>query len=241
MATPIRIGLSIDFDFFSFENPEWDLGHSESGAMANNPILWTARYLHIDLQKECDIGVKADFPPTDVINRLDERGIRIPKNTNLAVADSHKFAYEYFSPMRDSLDLIVNLDAHHDSWPVPKDFTEKDVDCGNWITALGIPNIWIHPSWKDPLTLPEPVSVKNQYSWKDFNFTDDNIVMAVFLCRSSAWVPPHLDEEFGEMLHELSQELYPEYLQYPKIRQGLDYKILARERRKMQKALEHLK
>jgi len=239
MNEPLRIALSIDFDFFSFENPEWDLGHSENAAIMSSPILWTARYLHIDLQKECDIGSKADFPPTDIINRLDEKGIRIPKNTNLAVADSHKHVYKYFNSMRNDIDLILNLDAHHDSWPIPTGFKVEEVDCGNWVTALGIENLWVYPTWKDPKVMPEPISVNHSYAWKDFNFVDNNIVMGVFLCRSSAWVPPHLDEEFGEMLHELSKELYPSYLEYPKIRQGIDYKILAKERRKMQKLLGH--
>jgi hypothetical protein len=100
--------------------------------------------------------------------------------------------------------------------------------------------MWVYPNWKDPKVMPDPISVNHSHSWSDFNFTDNNIVMAIFLCRSSAWVPPHLDDEFGDMVHDLSTELYPSYLQYPKIRQGIDYKVLARERRKMQKLLGKL-
>jgi hypothetical protein len=237
MSAPLRIGLSIDFDFFCYEDPAWDLGHNEDEHTSSNAV-WMSRYLHIDLQKECDIASKADFEPIDVINRLDEKGIRILKNTPLGVADSHKYAYKYFQDMGNNLDLILNLDAHHDSWPMKDpDFDDSDVDCGNWVTALDLPTIWVHPNWADPKTLPDPISVKQSYAWKDFNFTDNNIVMGIFLCRSSAWVPPHLDDEFGEMLHELSKELYPEYLQYPKVRQGIDYKILARERKKIQRML----
>lgn len=241
MSTPIRIGLSIDFDFWARELPEWDLGHSENSVIMNSPIVWISRYLHIDLQKECDIGTYADFEPNDVINRLDEKGIRIIKNTTLGIADSHKFAYNYFNRMKDNLDLIINLDAHHDSWSIPDKWVAQDVDCGNWVTALGIENMWVYPTWKDPQTMPEPISVKHRYAWKDFNFTDNNIVMAIFLCRSSAWVPPHLDNDFGDLVETLSNEFYPQYLQNPLIRQGIDYKSLARERKKMQRQIQGFK
>ena len=46
----IKLGLSIDFDFFAFEDVMWQFGHTEDSAIYQSSAIWAIRYLHYDLE-----------------------------------------------------------------------------------------------------------------------------------------------------------------------------------------------
>lgn len=99
---------------------------------------------------------------------------------------------------------LHNIDMHHDF------FNENDfVDCGNWISYIfegyGRKNIdfkWI----ANPISLnvygfdlPERESLSSCVK-ESLEAIKDEQYDYIFLCRSDAWLPPHLDDEFNNVL-----------------------------------------
>lgn len=225
---PRSIGLSIDFDFFCREDEGWEFGHSENGSEFKD-IAWTARYLHLDLVKECNPNVYADFLPEELLEKLEDRGLIIPPDCPLGIADSHLAAHSWFKS--EKLDMIVHIDAHHDAWPIPK----TGIDCGSWLTDFLIPTIAVYPKWKDPNIDPTPAREGvDIIRWSHFKMTQPNMVVKAFLCRSSAWVPPHLDVMFGDLVSVLSERMSPISLECIKPRPELDLKRIAKFRKDSQ-------
>jgi hypothetical protein len=225
----LKIGLSIDFDYFCFENPIWDFGHGEVNALFKSSALWAARYLHVDLNNEVTLD-KADFNPADIIKELKLKGLNIIDGAKMGMADSHKYAYDFFNKYSNNIDAIVNCDAHHDCWPYdPK----NKPDCGNWLTALGKPVKWIIPKWKNLEADEAPSIAIDKYTWDAFQIDIPNIVTAAFICRSSAWVPPHLDAAYSEFAGIMAENFYPVVLEPVSPREMLNYSALAKERDKL--------
>lgn len=204
-----NIGLSIDFDFFCREDPNWQFGHSDKDSLAT----WASRYLHIDLIKETDIKKYADFEPSLILEKLKEKNLTILKNTILGIADDHSLAYGFFKRFNNN--LIINIDAHHDCWPI----TSEYIPCSNWLTRLNTDSITVYPKWKD-INLDTEISKTNHKNikWMDFEINESNMINCVFICRSPQWVAPHLDQEFYKMINNMIKILAPEYLQQIKPR-----------------------
>lgn len=221
----LKIGISIDFDFFVREDDEWGFGHNEKDRTG----IWTSRYLHVDLHRECDPKKYADFKPEDLLEKFKEKGILIPNDVPLGIADSHLRALKWFE--NDNLDLIINFDAHHDCWVIPM----GGPDCGSWLTALPFDAICVYPKWKDISIDPDPAkkNVKLLH-WENFEMNEPNIVTKIFLCRSGAWVPPHLDDLFGDLIHNLSINTLPRYLESLEIRPELNYSQIEKFRKEME-------
>jgi hypothetical protein len=230
---PLRIALSIDFDFFSAEDPTWDFGHTENSAMYQSSAIWAMRYLHIDLEKEASID-KADFYPLDILKELKKKNLNLMDTAHVGLADSHKYALDFFSPNLSEIDLIVNIDAHHDCWPYENG---EKIDCGNWLTAIGKKTTWVYPKWKDPMIDVDPAININAVTWKDFKIEEPNNVVSIFVCRSSAWVPPHFDNLYARFVEKFSDNFYPVILQGVQPREDLEYEALAVQREAMQKRI----
>lgn len=190
------VDLSIDFDFFIREEYIWDFGHSEDSGFTG--ISWMHRYDSLNLWTETALRTYADFMPYRMVQKLDEKNIRIPKGAHVIVADSHRHAFEVFR--RSPADVLVNIDAHHDC------FTggHRPLDCGNWVMHLrgarkGLKVQQVYPKWKDtdaeraPLAVMAPdiyrTAAPNWDAWA--GLPDVHEARTIFLCFSSAWVPPH--------------------------------------------------
>lgn len=230
---PLRIALSIDFDFWSYESPDWDWGHTENSAVYQSSAVWSLRYIHNDLEREASVD-KADFYPLDILKELKAKGLTLMDSAHVGFADSHKYAAKFFAPHMSDVDLIINIDAHHDCWP----YEDGKLDCGNWLTSLGKKATWVYPKWKDPMMDPDPVININSCSWKEFTMPDPNHVVAIFVCRSSAWVPPHFDNLYAKFAEKLSNTFYPVVLQGVTPREDIEYEALAFQRVAMKKRLD---
>jgi hypothetical protein len=204
----VKTIISVDFDFFVRENPLWDWGHSE-----NNPIFinvaWQARYGTEDLYKECDIKKYADFDPCLLITELIKLGFKFKSNFKLRIADSHRHCYEAIEEIGKS--RVYNFDTHHDLWRENK----KQIDCANWLWRAVEDGLvkyvhWIAPSWSEEFNNgdehwfndePEYRKFINGHYFKTFKLDKKPVeVDALFICRSSCWVPPHLDPDFLGMI-----------------------------------------
>ena len=204
-----KVVISIDTDFFCRELPEWDFGHSEKSGLFATDIIWNTRYSYLPLHKEMNIKF-ADCTPKGLFERFKAVGLKIDKNTLIAAGWSHSFAYEVFRHF--NFDWLYNFDAHHDCWDAG-----KEVDCANWVTKLGaykrkqkppsrLQYAWMFPKWLDTSLFGElpdegiyPVSLP---SFEKLDFLKNKEVVAIYIAQSPAWVAPHCDIIFHELVKE---------------------------------------
>lgn len=203
------IDLSIDFDFFVREDPMWDFGHSERML---HQMLWPIRYRTTNLYPETDMERFADFLPRDTLLELSHKGLKFHdparfqegearQMRQIGVADSHSRALEFFQDFEPA-DQLISLDAHHDL------FNEQEVDCGNWLVHLmdqntSMKTTVIYPGWKESELDGEPVRDARLLRWEQWS-GEPAFIRHIFLCRSGAWVPPHHDPQFMELVAQLS-------------------------------------
>lgn len=191
---PIRV-LSIDWDYFIDASNDFRMSHFPDGGTENLPakmldLVWISRYGYKGLEQ-----VKVD---TSELLKLRELLRKIIKPyTKVVIADSHKDIYKYVENLsKSNLSMeLYNIDFHHDVY----DFGNENVDCGNWlrkcIEKQGTDQnkfVWVRreDSQLSGLELIDNSSVVGISEDLSGGF------QLVFLCRSSAWSPPHLDDKF---------------------------------------------
>jgi hypothetical protein len=218
------IALSIDFDFFSYEDPLWDWGHSEA-PLFQEELVWTFRILGgtsvgIDFVKETSLE-KADVHPLKVFETLQDLGWTIDEDCKLTISDSHVYAAPAFLSLPDC--RIVNLDAHHDlgyldTKKMKSCWKSQRCRCDDWLWFLLKVNpqfeaVQVYPSWKDHTydwpddphwvgTSIEKRVCLAQYSQEMMKALAGNVV-AIHIARSSAWVPPWHDHVVVALLDQL--------------------------------------
>ena len=124
-SNPI-VDVSIDFDFFVRELPEWDFSHNDThpDPMLYKEKLWLARYATHRLYLWTDIPTYADFLPETLFAELcGDKGLKLgdPRGRRIGVADSHRHAFEFFHAqwkLTEPPQLLLNIDAHHDCYPI---------------------------------------------------------------------------------------------------------------------------
>jgi hypothetical protein len=181
----VKTLITIDFDFYVPERPEWDLGHSESLLFLK--MLWASRAGLID-------EMKTDGNEKTFWKWLGGQ-VNLKKNVPFYVSDSHCFAYA----LLDDVDRVITFDAHHDCWAD----SAKGVYCHNWLRVWleggkGRKAMWVKPGWLGAeCTLPEDmakkVKVETYTEGLDLGLEGSTIV---HICRSGCWVPPWLDKAF---------------------------------------------
>jgi hypothetical protein len=209
------VDLSIDFDFFVRELLEWDWGHGETAGHFYATALWNIRYSgnSFDIYDETDPAKHADVEPNaHFISALTDKGLSLglyrDKKRKIGVAESHKEAFEFFTNKSAPADYVVNIDAHHDVYTT----TENPLDCGNWLSHLHqkwpeTKIVQVYPKWQSLRSQMDAVAAKGGDTtisgvplriarWADFKFPEGAILRNVFICRSGAWTPPHLDQMF---------------------------------------------
>jgi hypothetical protein len=184
----IKTLVSIDFDFFVPELPEWDFGHRESLMFLK--MLWASRVSLINKMKTDgnEVGFWEQF-----------------KNVKFDyfkwVSDSHSHAYN----LLNGVSRVVMFDAHHDCWEADSlgiDKKDKNVYCDNWLRAWleggkGRNALWVKPGWQDACDLPKDMAkrVKVVTYSKGLDLVLEGSV-ELHICRSGCWVPPWLDKAF---------------------------------------------
>ena len=175
-----RTLVSIDWDFFIPEKPEWDLGHKENAMFLN--MMWHMRGHLIPHIKTS--GLEKEFH-----KRIKHRGL-------VAVSDSHAFAY---NPNIDKFDEIILFDAHHDCWATPED---GGIMCHNWARACLEENpkaklTWVYPRKESLGYYPVPDDLAARVRLQDIASLEGQTDATVLhICRSGCWTPPWLDQAF---------------------------------------------
>jgi hypothetical protein len=159
-----NIWLSIDWDYFTREMPEWDFGHAESPDF--NGLLWDMRVRQFhqmgqSLMEETSLKYASPHP-ADFWKRLRRLGYKFDNVQAIVLADSHQYAYQMFR--RSALEgpalsdtRLVHFDAHHDLTYNMARFEGEagrgEVSCENWLlmTHLAQPSLKsliVYPEWK---------------------------------------------------------------------------------------------
>ncbi len=188
--------LSVDWDYF-FPCPDWyDWGHREAPMFLE--MLWQHRAGNVHLQS----GKLAldDFVPRE--KEIATFWDRVcPKTNLLIVADSH-------SDIQIILKMggwkVWNFDAHHDISYSDKKERYPKYRCDNWVDvsrrkkSIKEYNL-IYPEWRYDDEETSMNHIKELYP-KSFPvnvfhriFDDLPEFDAVFICRSSAWIPTWWD------------------------------------------------
>lgn len=192
-------GITIDWDFFVPEDPQWDIQHAES--LMYLQMLWEARCGLVDLIKLHESAHTFWDWLLDLLELHD---------ASMTVSDSH--AWVFRDPYLLHADRIVLFDQHHDCWPREKDDAEQDlIRCHTWARAWLEANkdrelIWVYPDWQDPndyemqddirpRVILTPQSLVTQET-----FGDD--ISGIHICRSGCWTPPWLDHDFIKFVEE---------------------------------------
>lgn len=163
-------------------------------------IIWLSRYQSLELEK---IDVRKDC--IKEIHALMCNAFFNP--ISVLVADSHKHCYDFVCQVYDTIGFsginLTNVDFHHDMY-----LNGQDVDCGNWLYKLyrkyddKIDITWIHHPDSDTtfehldegkIQLTTDIKKIHSYNWD-----------IVFICRSSMWSPPHLDNDFVDLFKPMT-------------------------------------
>lgn len=195
--------LSVDFDFFQevtreilHEYPDGcDLSTSLS------EIVWGSRCAKSNPNHEMILSVKlAASLYYQMLNIISRQSPDIP----VLIAQSHVSIYDFLLDAKEDNPEqpleIINVDLHHDLFN-----DNPDLDCGNWLRH-------IKEEYNDTIIhwIARPVSLEC-YAIKDEDRlgrlveTDlkkirDMQFDAIFICRSDAWLPPHLDKHFDRLV-----------------------------------------
>jgi len=191
----MKIYLSIDFDFWV--KPRDPINLAEIGRYSDSGEGWILRYLHYDIEKWKISGIPTPFTLFDMLKK------RLNFNINeIYVTDSHKEAYHFFKN-KDSQALIIHLDSHSDQEPTSKLY------CGNWISFLSNPILWIYPEWVYPNHFYYDKNRTKVSTLRNLNVK--GTITDIFICRSGGWVPPHLDSyffKFAKKIERLGKTIY---------------------------------
>jgi hypothetical protein len=216
-----QIWLSIDFDFFSPEAPEWDWGHL---ATSNEELVWTLRAKNLKaMGLDPVLATYSNNPSFDTFwDILNKNGYDFSRVKKFGISDCHSEAMKFYGvdwtgrskPGR----TLLNIDAHHDLGYGIHDLSA--VDSGNWHIALHkhrpklISKI-LYPTWeKQESAFPMEITALHVMDHLDKSrvsaakWSEEEIqktagkVDGVFICRSSLFVPPWKDYQFIDFVSE---------------------------------------
>jgi len=200
----IKTILSIDFDYFQDVTPELLREYPDGIDVSTelSTVIWSSKY--------CFNGKRLkEIKPLSEELRLLKKLIKAQDpHTKILISQSHKDIYKW---IHDNVAVgekmcLINIDMHHDM------FNEnKQLDCGNWVKFImneyGRENMgfkWI----ANPVSFEMYGFEKNEEESKLFHsyigtsINDIGIEKfdMIFLCRSDAWLPPHLDDDFNDVV-----------------------------------------
>jgi len=256
--------VSVDFDYFVRELPIWDWGHQdENGKNAEiyTNVIWNVRYTtsRIDIIKETDLKKYADFEPLYLLSKFRKLGLKFNNTTRMMIAESHAQAYQFFKEMQSN--VMIHIDAHHDMYD-----DNDEITCGNWLANLtkvkqGMEIYHVVPKWeqewysgiktKDEMFKKISSAIGNEIKQraviKHLFFEDlpkfNDVVEGIFFCRSGSWTPPHLDQDFIDMLKVfvVSTGILPSnIIEYPLVYRKFDINEIRIEREKYLKMEKEL-
>ena len=192
--------LSIDFDFFQNVNRE-TLNHYPDGVDLSTELskaVWAGKYVSLCKESEMIKNVTVDMLRlSQLLDILENQDCDIP----VMIAQSHKSIYDFIHEHMDEENSvsIVNIDLHHDM------FNDNiELDCGNWISHIknDYPKTTITWITREVSLECYGLTVKDKIPFAlDFSEIADEQFDIVFICRSDAWLPPHLDTYFDDVVN----------------------------------------
>jgi hypothetical protein len=139
----------------------------------------------------------------DKTKNIIRNNINNNKNIIKMVNESHRYIYciinQILSESREKSITVFNIDHHHDMYQYHK-YDEK-VNCSNWVTILkeelenNFEYYWIKREDSEEYSLAGKIEC-NICTIDDIS---DKVFDIIFLCKSGAWSPPHLDSQYKEL------------------------------------------
>lgn len=212
---PITI-VSVDWDYFlPHEIDTCDWGHNESNGFFYEAI-WPLRADNHFLTSDPTVKDRTAF---DVIQVSPKRvggfwdSIMPPTHTVFAscICDSHKNIVQWLEAIFTSGETfrIINFDAHHDAGYAERGKSILPLNCGNWAAFLKdqkrlLDYTVIYPEWRQAHpefhdAAPPYIDRIGHGKWKG----EPLCPLAIFLCRSSCWMPPWCDAGFIQLARKL--------------------------------------
>lgn len=197
----------------------FDYGHSEYAGSRITDMIWQSRMAAL---------MACGLHPADWLGRRTAIEMLAFQNTlglitgDFYVADSHvmaRCAINKTVQLKDRpIKTLYHFDAHHDLGygDLDEEIKNNVSTAGSWLFHALRQNVVdkaviVYPQWKG---LHDTASLKKSKHWDMISHrvtltTELPLFLKkfsapVFLCRSSAWTPPHLDERFLEMLVNLN-------------------------------------
>jgi len=198
--------LSIDYDFFIKCNANLHYKFDES---TEDNMLWHKIYKNLKCLKMCsklrnkDIKFIVEFINKNLCN-------------DIYIADDHGHIYDLildkinYDEDKDNFKLnVINIDFHDDCYP--SIFSETILNCASWLSILSerlnyndytnINNTWV--GHEDSYNFLDSVYIDkfktNIKSIKNVKYD------LIFICKSSKYVPPHLDYGFISMIEGINK------------------------------------
>lgn len=203
--------LSIDFDLFQMVSTDILANTYPDGIDLKteiSKIVWLQYYANPRTYREL-IKVKINRSLIEELKKFITNSCR-DLHPDILISNSHlniyPFIHEYINDGDYEKLYIDHLDMHHDLFN-----GNSKVDCGNWLAHIRkeIPTDvrWIHNRTSEEM-YNEKTFKKIRKQLKESTLADikDHKWDIIFLCRSDAWFPPHLDgafERFAKFLMAL--------------------------------------
>lgn len=198
--------LVLDWDYFFPLRPEWEWSHWEDSAMIEGAV-WTARAFNFFLMQKAlpqSLGWRGFW------NRF-----KFADGAKLYYADSNAMAYSALladlGSKLSSTDIWL-FDQHHDCYAAGAEaLYEGKVTCENWMIQLGLPHDGnnLHVLYPDHDTAPMEAVPVPYFPNLDQRLDNElppgylpKTFDVVFVCRSGAWVPPWMDQEFFDLIDD---------------------------------------
>lgn len=179
-------------------------GHDYSAMLS--AIVWSGHYSNPNEAKRLNNVTCPDESLQTLKYILGKQLQKTPVFISQTHLDIYNFIHEQLEIQGAQFLEVVNIDMHHDMFT---DYLDG-VDCGNWAHHIRqeVPTrfTWIsHDISEEAMDysvihdLHEVNIIKN-----DLHTIEEMRFDAIFLCRSDAWYPPHLDGKFNELVECLS-------------------------------------
>lgn len=165
----------------------------------------------------------------------------------VCVARSHAHIVPFIERNLDGNPLnIVHFDHHHDMFYSGS----SKLNCGNWLRKFTLDCreeekanrvMWVRrvDSQVNSNEFPEGVPVKSTTLFSRELFNKENHFDCLFICRSDAWSPPHLDEYFTKLIVDLEWGHSMEFAEYVDDNRYTDeFKAQYRQERKVRERFE---
>lgn len=216
---PFKV-LSIDFDYFvaATSQEKWEFPDpNENLGIDLNTQLWMNRYSQWRYSaKSNNTRLLTDVSVSPAYGQVVKYLKSLSTVSKVYVTNSHALIYNFLEHIKSPIKLL-NLDDHSDFYGIG-----AELNCGNWgnllFDLLKEQNLlkdseinWVHNL--DSFNKAEFTENYQKYSElltesyvlpKDLgnylkSYFDEETPDMIYLCRSSCWVPPHLDYKFLEM------------------------------------------